>query len=208
MQVAGDRGSSYNAFTLFLIFILLYLSQKGTNASAYSETGQTKADQYQQPAKPAAVGLSDGDVAEYPQSTVIETDEEITDGQHETFVQQPEVVEKTEKPEKTPVEEQQAAPEVLLEEPVEETPEPVEESTGDSISQVDEIMQTMPQEIVEGSVKEPEAGEPTANISDSEVNDEPVLGGQNNLFLKPTVMTGIHAKKQSPGPKVSIKFGS
>ncbi|SHF01438.1 hypothetical protein SAMN02745133_01621 [Desulforamulus putei DSM 12395] len=207
MQVAGERGSNYNAFTLFLIFILLYLSQKGTNASAYSESGQTKADEYQQPEQPAeekvAVGLSNGEVAEY-QHTVSEMDEEITDDQQEISVQHPEVIEQTEEQalEETLVDEPQEAPEISVEEPVEETPQPVEESA----DQADEVMPTIPQENFEVSVTEPEAEE--AEASSNEVTDEPVLGGQNNLFLKPTVMTDIHVKKQHTGPKVNIKFGS
>jgi len=205
--VAGERGSNYNAFTLFLIFILLYLSQKGTNASAYSESGQTKADEYQQPEQPAeekvAVGLSNGEVAEY-QHTVSEMDEEITDDQQEISVQHPEVIEQTEEQalEETLVDEPQEAPEISVEEPVEETPQPVEESA----DQADEVMPTIPQENFEVSVTEPEAEE--AEASSNEVTDEPVLGGQNNLFLKPTVMTDIHVKKQHTGPKVNIKFGS
>ncbi|WP_073238424.1 hypothetical protein [Desulforamulus putei] len=205
--MAGERGSNYNAFTLFLIFILLYLSQKGTNASAYSESGQTKADEYQQPEQPAeekvAVGLSNGEVAEY-QHTVSEMDEEITDDQQEISVQHPEVIEQTEEQalEETLVDEPQEAPEISVEEPVEETPQPVEESA----DQADEVMPTIPQENFEVSVTEPEAEE--AEASSNEVTDEPVLGGQNNLFLKPTVMTDIHVKKQHTGPKVNIKFGS
>lgn len=208
--MAGDRGSSYNAFTLFLIFILLYLAQKGTDASAYSENVQTETDQFQTPAEPpekkVAVGLSDGDVTEYPQSTVIETEEEMEEEQ-EIVVPEPAVIEETELTDETQAEEEQAAPEVIIEEPVEEIRDPIEESTVDDASLMDEI-QTNLQEMVEVNVPEPQAEDTSVGSAESEVTDEPVLGGQSNLFLKPTVMTGIHPKKQTGGPKVSIKFGS
>jgi len=45
-------------------------------------------------------------------------------------------------------------------------------------------------------------------MAEEVIEDEPVLGGQSNLFLKPTVMSGLTNKKQQSGPKISFKYSN
>lgn len=261
MQVAGDRGLNYNAFTLFLIFILLYLAQKGTSASAYSESSQDQANQPETSAEnQVAVGLSNGDIQEYTQEPVYQPEqslvyeepaleeevsedyEEVQEAVVEDYPEEsvdstenelePETTVATEESNVTEVLEEEVVSEVPLEEaPVEQVEEQVEElpeelpdavepeqEVAEQVEEVEEpFMQETPeelpeptetmqedlavvdQEMVEVSTQE-EACQPTT--------EEPVLGGQSNLFLKPTVMAGVASKEEKhSGPKINFRFG-
>lgn len=236
MQVAGDRGSNYNAFTLFLIFILLYLSQKGVNASAYSQSGDSNINHSEQPEMPlekqVAVGLSNGDMEEYSQEPVWQAEEQPFLMEDET---EEAVVEETEmsvEPDNIPLEQEELPVEQqeIFEQPLEEEDEQFSETTEELAEEVDVpenyIFETKlsggiskqfeapktTEEVVEEFTHEDEpetiAAEEEVMADDQIINEEPILGGQSNLFLKPTVMTGVHVDKKHSGPKISFKFGS
>lgn len=228
--MAGDRESGHNAYSLFLIFILLYLSQKSIKASAYHQDSKSE-QQGTSLNEKFAVLTPDGEVTEFSpsqedsmeekmeeQNVVEETEanelEEVVEpditwdpiiGENEVIQpDEPEEIEDIAIPmgnTVTPIEEkEEAAEEVDQFEQVEE--EAKEEAIEDiqpidmSESQKDsEDIPMMPEAEIKGNEKEI-------------VEDEPVLGGQSNLFLKPTVMNSVKPKKQQPGPKISFNYGN
>ncbi|GAB6182247.1 hypothetical protein JCM14036_35660 [Desulfotomaculum defluvii] len=247
--MAGDRESGYNAYSLFLIFILLYLSQKSIKASAYHQDSNSE-QQGTSLNEKFAVLVPDGGVMEYApsqkesmeesmedQSVVEETvaneveeiepdltldpivggNEEFHLGEPEEISDEAEPMENTVAPidEKEEVVEQIKDIEELNE--VEELNDVVDEIKEESIQDILPIV--IPEPIEEVSLAEPPKDienikdipmEQEVNIKGDEkevVEDEPVLGGQSNLFLKPTVMNSVKTKKQQTGPKISFKYG-
>lgn len=175
--MAVDRTFGSGGMSLFLVFILLYLSQKGS-MKGYQLSYNDEPMMNEGPAaeKKYAVGLSDGEVMEQDYASTCEEPVPEVEVSIDT-------------------EEMGETVQTEIEEPVEETQfeEKVEDTYG----------QFLPEE---GSdVLEQE--EPWGSSMASEASEEPVLGGQNNLFLYPTVKLLESEKKSKTGPKVSIQYG-
>ncbi len=214
MLVAGDRmfGSGSGGMTLFLIFILLYLGQKGSlQGHQCSENNGSSKDVKPAAEKKYAVGLADGEVAEYPWNNTDQMEQGYAgemEGQEMEFdspydigdqgdVVQPQV--------------EMDSDEELVQEtgnewmggfgswepPVEKSPaEGFPFQGGYTILPIDESKVSNDPVENEESIEDEEKGHP----------DEPILGGQNKLFLYPSVKNVEREKGDSAGPKVSIKF--
>ncbi|GAB6157061.1 hypothetical protein JCM39194_02610 [Desulfotomaculum varum] len=201
--MAGERGSNYNAFTLFLIFILLYLSQKSV-VGVNSESGVSNADEHYQP-EHLADATEDNGVYEDEAASFQPSDSEINEGleldQQEIAWPQPEEKAEEQAVAATLLDEVEQAPEISVATPAEETPATVGAIADQSV----EDLPTLTEEVAEYDASDVAAEEPA--IADTQDTEEPVLGGQQHLFLEPTVMTGFHTKKQPASPKINIKFG-
>lgn len=173
--MAVDRTFGSGGMSLFLVFILLYMSQKGS-MQGYQLSYNDEPMMNEEPAaeKKYAVGMSNGEVMEQDYASACEEPvpevEVSIDTEEMGEIVQPEI-----------------------EEPVEETQ--YEEKAEDTYSQF------LPEEDVL------EQEEPWDSSMASEASEEPVLGGQNNLFLYPTVKLLGSEKKSKTGPKVSIQYG-
>ncbi|WP_149026600.1 hypothetical protein [Desulforamulus ferrireducens] len=245
MAVVGERGSGSNAFSLFLILILLYFAQKDSYANVYMENINTKEqpDQDENPLEEKlAVGLSNGEVQEYMPDETVHYQEEQTvvdfvslDGSvveepveqeavEETWEDTYELaeeyfttdmdVEENENLEELPVDTaSEVEPEVDIEESVQEQDE--EFTSGDSVEEMpteieasDEVTEEQPE--VSGAEEFTEAEESQQIDAEEpiQITEEPILGGQDKLFLKP-VINDIKIKKvEHTGPKITIRFGS
>ncbi|ABO49783.1 hypothetical protein Dred_1249 [Desulforamulus reducens MI-1] len=222
--MAGDRGSGYSAFSLFLIFILLYLSQQGTKASAYHQDNK-KQDKSSE--EKVAVGLSDGEVMEYSPSPTADYVEDMSEGEQNI----PVIVEETDHDmseevgtddlfedltnnEKEQLEETKVIEETVVSVVEEEVEVEVTNEVENEVSEVTEDFEptnlTEPTDTIDTIEPQDNGQADVVEALESEeknTDQEPVLGGQNNLFLKPTVMSGLGNTKQQAGPKISIKFG-
>ena len=210
MLVAGDRmfGSGSGGMTLFLIFILLYLGQKGSlQGHQCSENNGSSKDAKPAAEKKYAVGLADGEVAEYPWTDQMEQGYEGGFEEQEMEFDLPYDI-----GDQGDV----AQPQVGMdsdEELVKETGNewmggfgswepPVEKSPDGGFPFQDSytILPIEDSKVDSDPVEDEESNEEKGHL------DEPILGGQNKLFLNPTVKYVERDKGDSPGPKVSIKF--
>ncbi|MDO7789061.1 hypothetical protein [Desulforamulus aquiferis] len=200
--MAGDRGFGSNSFSLFLIFILLYLSQKAvsvTGLSSKKNEGPDIVDEDKdQVGQKVAVGLTDGEISEYFNKPLADNYPE-----KEYNYQQP-----AHKPEYNEQDYEEMVDEM---EPLVE-PEDMESELGNEIEnhtyELSEIELLVDQQTaVEANDDSADQEEDLAAIQPGAVySDEPVLGGQESLFLKPTVMN-YPVVKGGSGPKISINYG-
>lgn len=204
--MAGDFGYSSRSFRLFLIFILLFLSQRGAKVS-----GKGLEDIIQP-------GIKEPEEVEKEQNT----DEDELDAQQGDNVQQ------------TFQDYYQQAKDYLSNIPVssgkltiEQPPEEEKDSKGEANEDSDITMDINQDELFEdynpvNQLEEPEMTEDnlfmgpgfeevevenTENCTEGGegfYSEEPVLGGQSNLFIKPTIMSTKVNK--TTGPKISIKY--
>lgn len=84
-----------------------------------------------------------------------------------------------------------------------------EEPSTVATEETEELDDFVPLEPITGTYELGEQQEIVSTESlpmEAEFSDEPVLGGQGNLFLKPTVMN-YPVLKSGSGPKLSIRYG-
>ncbi|AEF94800.1 hypothetical protein Desca_1959 [Desulfotomaculum nigrificans CO-1-SRB] len=200
----GGNYSSANAFTLFLIFILLSFSQKEAKTAGVNlQNGVPQVDYDGPSQEPVEVHVSVPDVAEmkYNQSSASIGEEPMVGPLPEEI---PEVVEQEPTTEETVPEELNLPSEHIVPSKdlvdVGEAKKEVGEATGaattNDLTQIDPIEEPavpMVEEKVEQTVANP-------------FTEEPKLGGQDKLFLRPFV-TPTEPNKMHAGPKISIKFG-
>nr|WP_315988830.1 hypothetical protein [Desulforamulus aquiferis] len=197
--MAGDRGFGSNSFSLFLIFILLYLSQKAMSVTGYSSKKNEGPDivdeDKDQVGQKVAVGLTDGEISDYFNKPLADDNYSEKEYNYEQPALKPEYNEQD-------YEEMVDEMEPLVE--PEEMGSELENEIENHTYELSEIELLVDQQTaVEANDQEEDlvAIQPGAVYS-----DEPVLGGQESLFLKPTVMN-YPVVKGGSGPKISIKYG-
>lgn len=241
--MVGERGSGLNAFSMFLILILLYFAQRSDSANVYSQNVKTQ-DHPEQTEKPMeeklAVGLSNGDVEEYVsdytnpepvasvdkpkvgQTEFEQTFEQIMEDTFETTEEDVAPVVEMAEDEESP-EEEEAYEEIEGEVEPEEVPmaeeftqEPEEKFVSELFIEEmqtelvgsNEVTEEQPEISSEAEFAESEQIQQAVPVEFIEVTEEPILGGQDKLFLKPVINDLKIKKTEHNGPKISIRFGS
>ncbi|SHK46155.1 hypothetical protein [Desulforamulus aeronauticus] len=235
--MVGERGSGSNAFSLFLILVLLYFAQRGVSVNAYSESSKAQ-DIPEQPETPTegklAVGLSNGEVTEYIPDSVVYFEEndlepvvpieqlefeqtmadpaELTEEEwvaaeeveeiKEIFEESSEEIELEEASEKEPI------VDVFFQVPEENLLDSIEETQNEFIAP-DEVTEeplgwsSSEEEFIQDEQEE----QPFMETPSTQITAEPLLGGQDHLFLKPLINDIKTQKVKHAGPKISINFG-
>lgn len=245
--MVGERGSGLNAFSMFLILILLYFAQRSDSANVYSQNVKTQ-DHPEQTEKPMeeklAVGLSNGDVEEYisdytnpePVASVDKPEVEQTEFEQtfeqimeDTFEPTFETTEEDVAPVVEMAEDEESLEEEEAYEEIESEVEPEEVPLAEELTQEpeekfvselfieemqtevvgsNEVTEEQPEISSEAEFAESEQIQQAVPVEFSEVTEEPILGGQDKLFLKPVINDLKIKKTEHNGPKISIRFGS
>jgi len=203
--VVGDRGSGSNAFSLFLIFILLYFSQKGAATPGASSPSSVPQEDHQGHSEETAenklaVGLDYGNAVEYQQDTAAQSSQEFSN-QLEELEEVPVPVESTEEIPAI------FEPEVKPAAPIVKTGESEEkEETVPDLPEVPKVEEEipLPAETTGTGDKTETAGEVEFATGENPVQPEPQV--QKPWHLHSKISEGT--KKKQSGPKISITFGS